>query len=244
MKQKLLPFALATAMSTALGSAQAADWDITITNLTHGSSFTPLLVTAHPHDTHLFAAGAAASVELERLAECGELDPFLATADVGAADADTITNPASGLLMPGNSTTTSITTDETHLSILAMILPTNDGFVGLDSEHIPTAAGTYTYYLHAYDAGTEENDEVLRTSGSCDYTESGMIPNPEISTGVFLVENSGGTGVVDSSSDEGGVVHIHRGVLGDTNATGGVSDLDSTMHRWQNPVAKVVVTVN
>ena len=38
-------------------------------------------------------------------------------------------------------------------------------------------------------------------------------------------------------------VHIHRGSLGDVDPTGGTSDLDSTVHRWLNPVIRVVVTV-
>ncbi len=38
-------------------------------------------------------------------------------------------------------------------------------------------------------------------------------------------------------------VHIHRGSLGDTDAAGGTSDLDSRIHRWLNPVIRVVVTV-
>jgi hypothetical protein len=39
------------------------------------------------------------------------------------------------------------------------------------------------------------------------------------------------------------MVHIHRGNLGDTDITGGISDVDSRIHRWLNPVAKVTVTV-
>ena len=52
---------------------------------------------------------------------------------------------------------------------------------------------------------------------------------------------SGGTGVNATSE---GFVHIHRNVLGDADPTGGMSDIDSTVHRWLNPVVRVVVTVN
>ena len=44
-------------------------------------------------------------------------------------------------------------------------------------------------------------------------------------------------------ADANSNVHIHRNTLGDTDPTGGVSDLDSTVHRWLNPVVRVVVTV-
>jgi len=52
---------------------------------------------------------------------------------------------------------------------------------------------------------------------------------------------TGGSGVTTTESNQ--TVHIHPGVLGDTNPTGGPSDLDSTVHRWHNPVLKVEVTV-
>ena len=40
------------------------------------------------------------------------------------------------------------------------------------------------------------------------------------------------------------MIHVHRGVLGDTDAAGGNSDLDSRIHRWLNPVAKVELTIS
>jgi len=36
---------------------------------------------------------------------------------------------------------------------------------------------------------------------------------------------------------------VHRGIIGDTDATGGVSDLNSVAHQWNFPVAKVVVSI-
>jgi len=227
-------------LSVCLGfasTASSADWEVKITNLTHGNHFTPLLVTAHDHDTHLFKVGEAASTAIEHMAECGHLDPLLSTSEVGVADADTIANPASGVLAPGITTTAMITTSETHLSVVAMVLPTNDGFMGLESQHIPDEAGTYTYWVNAYDAGTEANDEILAASGStCTYTDSGMMPGaPGADAGI------GATGV--ASTDSNSNIHVHRGVLGDDSLTDGKSDLVNTIHRWQNPVAKIVVTV-
>jgi len=234
IKKNLLAIGVTLGLAT---TASAADWEVKVTNLTHGNHFTPLLVTAHDHDTHLFKVGDAASTAIEHMAECGHLDPLLATSEVGAADADTIVNPAEGVLAPGATTTAMITTSDTHLSVVAMVLPTNDGFVGLESQHIPAEAGSYTYWVNAYDAGTEENDEILATSGStCTYTDSGMMPGaPGGDAG------TGATGV--SSADGNTMIHVHRGVLGDDSLTDGKSDLVNTIHRWQNPVAKVVVTV-
>ena len=127
-----------------------------------------------------------------------------------------------------------IDTTSTNLTITAMVLPTNDAFVGMDAQLIPTTAGSYTYYLNAYDAGSEANSELLDNSGCA----AGMAGIPAAPNGD---NGSGGTGV--AGADTNTMIHIHRGVLGDTNSTGGASDLDSTIHRWQNPVAKVVVTV-
>ena len=231
-----LALALATGLTATLGATtvQAATWDVSVTNLSHGNHFTPLLITAHDNSTHLFQAGMSASTALQAMAECGDLSGLTA---IHAVDADTIANPAGGLLAPAASTTAMLDTDSsgnTHLSIVAMVLPTNDAFVGMDGMEIPTAAGTYTYYLNAYDAGTEANNEVLDTSG-CTAGMPGIPGAPGGDNGV------NGTGVAGADSNTN--VHVHRGVLGDQDSMGGVSDLDSTIHRWQNPVAKITVTV-
>ena len=107
------------------------------------------------------------------------------------------------------------------------MLPTNDGFVGLDSWAIPATPGTYSFTVNAYDAGTEANDEL-----------SVNIPQPPVEFGV----GTGGTGV--SSSDSNTMIHIHRGSIGDSDATGGISDLDNQVHRWLNPVARITVVIN
>ena len=52
---------------------------------------------------------------------------------------------------------------------------------------------------------------------------------------------TGGTGV--SGADKNTTVHIHRGAIGDVDPNGGFSDLDSTIHRWLNPVAEIVIKV-
>jgi hypothetical protein len=215
--------------------AQAADIDIEITNLTHGVYFTPLLIGAHGASDHLFQAGHTASANLQIMAECG-MTAGLGT-DLDTLGADKLDNPASGLLAPGASATGSLMTmsGNTHLSLVGMLLPTNDGFVGLDAVQLPTAAGTYTYYLNAYDAGTEANNELIDSSG-CAAGMAGIPAAPAMDNGM------NGTGV--TSSESNATVHVHRGVLGDTDASGGASDLDSTIHRWQNPVAKLVITVN
>lgn len=211
----------------------AQDIDIKITNLTQGLHFTPILIAAHTADNQLFSAGTTASSELQMMAEGGDISGLVTTA--ASISADVVENPASGLLAPSMMTMTNLMTDDTNnrLTITAMILPTNDGFVGVNSWPIPTEAGTYTFTMNAYDAGTEANDEIINGGGM-----SGVAGIPAAPGGNA---GTGGSGITMTESNN--TVHIHRGNLGDTDLSGGVSDVDSRIHRWLNPVAKVTVTV-
>lgn len=232
LRSKLITAMLASTVSY---TASATDFNVEIENLTRGIYFTPLLVAAHPEGSALFTAGEAASTELQAIAEGGDISG--AETVLTGLGATQNNNPAGGLLVPGASTTAALNTDgtsNTQLTVLGMMLPTNDGFIALNAIDIPSVAGTYVYYANAYDAGTEANDEIV---GSGVPGEAGFpAPGP-----VAANLGTGGTGV--SASVEG-FVHIHRGVLGDTDAAGGVSDIDSTLHRWLNPIAKITITVN
>jgi hypothetical protein len=213
----------------------AAELNVTVENLTRGIFFTPLAISAHPEGSGLFNVGSAASDSIQAMAEGGDISGIeAAMSAVGATQSN---NPAEGLLLPGASTSTMLNTDgtdNTMLSIVGMILPTNDGFVALNSMKIPEEAGTYTYYAKAYDAGTEANNEIV---GSGAVGEAGFpAPGP-----VAATLGSNGTGIATEAE---GFIHIHRGALGDLEAEGGVSDLDSTAHRWLNPIAKITVTVS
>lgn len=219
---------------TAISSpAMAEVLDIKVTNLTQGIYFTPLLVAAHPDTADLFSVGETASSEIQAMAEGGDISGLAMLAD--NLGAQTIENPAAGLLAPGNTTIISdmSTGENDRLSIVAMLLPTNDGFVGLDSWKIPETAGTYTLYLNAYDAGTEANDEIINGGGAPGMP--GIPANPG--------ENGGTSASGVTSTEANQMIHVHRGNIGDTDLAGGISDLDSRIHRWLNPVAKVTVTV-
>lgn len=215
--------------------ASATDFDVTITNLSNGIYFTPFLAVAHPAGTNLFVTGEPASASLQAMAEGGDISGL--EADVMGLGATVVANPAGGLLGPTGSTTFNMNTDGTsndRLSIVAMLLPTNDAFAGLNAIEIPTEPGTYTFNVNAYDAGTEANDEILNGGGAPG--APGMPADPGGLAG------TGGTGA--ATADVNPNVHIHRGALGDTDATGGSSDLDSRVHRWLNPIIRVTVTVN
>ena len=222
--------ALAFASSTAI----AQDLSITVTNLTQGLHFTPILTSAHTSDNSLFMVGSAATAELQMMAEGGDISGLVSM--LSSADANISENPAEGLLAPGMSTTYTLTNDSanTHLSMATMILPSNDGFVGLSGWQIPTEAGTYTVMLNAYDAGTEANNELVNGGGA-----PGVLGIPAAPSGG---SGTNGTGVTDTETNT--MVHIHRGTIGDDDMEGGKSDLNNSIHRWLNPVAKLTVTVH
>lgn len=210
------------AFSTA--QVQAAQLEVTVTNATKGIYFTPILAAAHDSNLFMFRTGKAASAELESMAEGGDISGLSSL--IANAGGVVVENPASGILNPGVATTFDIDTgDLAYLSLGAMLLPTNDGFVGLDSWKIPTQAGTYKANLNSYDAGTEANDELAAS-----------MPNPP-----FITFGAGGTGVETALSNT--KVHVHPGNLGDSDPVAGTSDLDSSSHRWLNPVATITIVV-
>jgi len=215
-------------------STMAQDLEITLTNLSQGLYFTPILTAAHTNESSIFSLATAASSELQAMAEGGDISGLVSM--LTNANANTNENPASGLLAPAMSTSYMLTNDSTntHLSLTTMILPSNDGFVGLDSWMIPTEVGTYTIMLNAYDAGTEANDELIIDGGGAPGT-AGIPAAPGGDAG------SNGSGVTDSETNM--MVHIHRGSLGDDDLVAGKSDLDNRVHRWLNPVAKLTVVV-
>lgn len=396
--------ALAAAVCTVLAanqSAHATEYEVTVTNLTHGLHFTPLLLSAHPEDTRFFYTGEPSSPELQALAEGGDTTALAALLESVSATV----NVDDALLAPGESRTFLISNSDnpanTQLSIAGMLLPTNDGFVGLNSLTLPVGEehdtdattdtdpgndieptdeieppgvveptddgegaeppeddmqepeGTddgmamdpendpelvddanpdgdsdtdteaddtvtddanaddaplappdpfgvveetdpedaaepadtdddesdseqlvdtdegndsdqvvdadtetdpgsttdeemfpvggmhmvgesVTIDLLGYDAGTEGNDEMV---GSGVPGEPGFpAPQPVVDSGV----GSGATGIEISAE---GFVHVHRNVLGDSDPAGGSSDINSAVHRWLNPVARVTVTI-
>lgn len=233
MKTSFTKIVLSSAllMST---SMFASEVEVKITNLTKGVYFTPLLVSAHSADAKLFTSGEAASSSLQMMAEGGSIAD-LAT-DLTNAAATNVENPAGGLLAPGENTTANLIIDDSlgndYLSIVAMMLPTNDGFIALNSAKIPSEAGTYMYMLNAYDAGTEANDEIINGGGAPNTAGIPAAPDGTSGTGA-----SGLTATVE------GFVHIHRGNVGDFSTTDGMSDLNVQTHRFLNPVASVTIVV-
>jgi hypothetical protein len=191
-----------------------ATYDVTITNLTNSISFTPILVTSHRKPITIFELGFPASDDLSRVAEGGDTGPLTTTLHADSQVVDV--QSSAGLLGPGASVTVIVSAAHgaKHISIASMMLPTNDGFIALDSVRAPKRGST-TYFSPGYDAGTEPNDELCKN-----------IPGPTCEGVPF----SPG----EDENDEG-YVHIHRGIHG-------IGDLEASVYDWRNPVAKITVT--
>jgi len=226
-------FLLSLLLSASASAAFHQTAEVEITNLTHATYFTPLLVASHDDGFHLFEPGMPASAPLQAMAEGGDLMGLID--QVAGAGGEHVEDPAVGVLAPGATTTASLPVgfNLRRLSIVAMLLPTNDGFVGADGLVIPRWPGVYTFYLNGYDAGTEGNDELITGGGAPGVP--GIPADPGGNAG------TGGLGL--AGADHNDVVHVHPGVVGDLDPDAGPSDLDAAVHRWLNPVAKVRVTV-
>jgi hypothetical protein len=227
MKKLMIGLLATGSLSSPLAMANDT-MTVEITNLTNALYYTPLLVSAHNAKTHIFQAGTTASASLQAMAEGGNISGLVT--DLASVGANNVANPAGGLLAPGATATANLRMNKgnRYLSIAAMLLPTNDGFVGADALRIPKKQGTYTYYLNGYDAGTEANDEIINGGGAPGTPGIPADPGGNSGTGA-----SGVTG-----ADHNATVHVHRGIVGGSN-----SDLDGVVHAWMNPVAKVVITV-
>ena len=198
-------------------NVQASDktgmYAVTVTNLTRGETFTPIMVASHKKDTHVFTLGEPASTELAAIAEGGDFGPLsTALTDSGVAY-DIATN--GDLLAPGASTTIMVkmADDFEFVTVTSMMIPTNDGFIAVNGVKGPVKKHDAKVIMSpAYDAGSEMNDEnCMHIPGPVCH---GAGPSPE--------------------TDGEGYVHIHAGIHG-------IGDLASADYDWRNPTAKIVI---
>jgi hypothetical protein len=218
----LLPvFLLATLTATTALSQRASNaggsYEVTVTNLTRGQQFTPLLVATHRAGVQLFEVGSLASSALQTLAEEGDTVPLT---DLLRATPGVLEVVTSGpLLDPGASRTVRVRTRGAfvNVSVAAMLIPTNDGFFAVNGVEGPKGRRTLTLFSPAYDAGSEINDETCAS-----------IPGPS------FVECGGPGGGGSPTGGEEGFVHIHAGIHG-------IGDMAAAERDWRNPVARIVI---
>ena len=196
---------------------RGAHYAVTVTNITRGQTFTPILVATHKAGVRLFELGQPASAELATLAEEGMTAPLeaLLSGMPGVKDVQS----SGALLPPGESVTIMVRTQGTfdRVSLASMLIPTNDGFFALNGVEGPRGRAVMTLISPAYDAGSERNDERCMS-----------IPGP------FFAECGGPGGGVMAVGGEEGYVHIHAGIHG-------IGDLVAADRDWRNPVARITI---
>lgn len=157
-------------------ASYAATVKITVTNLaeTGGFALTPLYTAFHNSSFDAFDVGSTASAGLERLAELG--DPSLIANIRTATDPDSV----GGMLAAGSPppiqagetasrTFTLDGNDHAFFTYLAMVLPSNDSFIGTDSairifDDFGNFLGDQTINVTGadiFDAGTEVNNAAV-----------------------------------------------------------------------------------
>lgn len=231
---------IATAMAAlmllvipAASAGNVATYEVTITNLTDGQPLTPPVLATHRRPVHLFDVGDPASFEVKEVAENGNAGPLGDALDANKHVYDVVGAvaplvPAADPGMTGLSDTVTLTIDSArgakYLSILSMLICTNDGFTGLDGLRLPKEVGDSTTVMtNSYDAGTELNTE--------DFVN--MVPPCQGLIGVSSADP--GIGMSEPGIAEGGVITHHAGIAGG-------ADLVPGIHGWSDPVASITIT--
>ncbi len=206
------------AAGTAAALFGGGRFEVTITNLTRGQQFTPILVASHREGVRLFSLGEPASSPLATLAEEGNTAPLAALllANPSVRDVES----GSGLTDPGKSVTLTVDAPGAfdHISVAAMLIPTNDAFFAINGVEGPRRNRELTLFSPAYDSGSERNDELCAS-----------IPGPR-----FLECNDGPGGGGAPSGLEEGFVHIHAGIHS-------IGNLMPARRDWRNPVARIII---
>jgi len=190
-------------------------YEVTLLNNTHNQPLSPITVLSHDGDYMPWQLGMSASLALEHLAESGDSSMMASDAAVYKSVSDTAP------LMPGATYTVMIETNDenNYLSIISMLVNTNDAFTGLKQYDVAGWAlgDSATFNLFVYDSGSELNSELAQT-----------LPGPV----------AGGEGF-NSERDDVDFVARHAGVV--TMDDGLTQSALDQSHRFESIVAKAVI---
>lgn len=223
-------------MITVIGSSADDDnmgtFRVTIKNVAQGQPISPPVVATHRDSVTMFEVGQSASAELEAIAEDGNQGPLAAA--LGANDKVTDVVDAGRPLTLSGATVGDFTDTVTLeiqgrnsdvLSVVGMLICTNDGFAGLSSVELPRR-GARVHALRAYDAGTERN-----TQASADLVDPCSLLGPAPLNGDANGNNN------DSVASGSQVVEQHPRIRHDRG------DL-SAAHDWpgrETPIAFIII---
>jgi len=178
MARRALPTLIAGLLTAAFATTATAapkTWHVKITNNTTTQPMSPPVWAVHDNRIDVWSRGRLASSGVLPIVEDANNGPLVTylsgNSHVRAAKAETGT-PA-GPIPPGASREFDVSTNrgDRYLSMLWMLVRTNDGFTGLDSYKLDrskrkkrgrksgSASKTRTVALRAYDGGTEVNNQ-------------------------------------------------------------------------------------
>jgi len=240
MRKPALAVLAISILSAALSSTAVANeafFEVTVTNLTKGIVFTPVLVASTRKGSPpvvsrsgasiygylpgiplpmvstatsetFFTPGTPASSELEIIAETGNSVPL-------AESLDALDMVSTDFIGPGGSETVIVETGGlyTGVTVAAMLIPTNDAFLALNGVEGPGGNMTHSYYILAWDAGTEMNDELCAN-----------LPGPGC-----------GPDAGPASMNGEGYIHFSTGIHG-------VGDVDADLRDFGTLVAQITIT--
>ncbi|MDA0788147.1 MAG: spondin domain-containing protein [Proteobacteria bacterium] len=198
------------------------EFQVSVLNLTAGQPLSPIALILHDSSWEMFQLGAPASVAVETLAEGGDNSMLLDEAD---GDAGVVaTTSAGGPLPPGATELLTISAEEDSVdlfSMMTMLVNTNDAITAARNISIASldVGERIEITTLSYDAGTEANSEL-----------AGTIPGPA----------DGGEGFNAARDDIADEVRGHSGVV--TSDDGHSDSVLTQAHRWDNPVARVIIT--
>lgn len=173
-------------------------YEVTVTNITKGMTFTPIMIATTRNGDQFFRLGEPAGAAVEAMAETGNVGPLQ-----DSLDALDISN--SGFLpflAPGESVTQLVATNGRYrsVSIAAMLVPSNDTFFAVNGVRGPWGKKTLTFTVPGYDAGTELNDELC---ASLPGPGCGPDPGPASANGEgFVYISHGIRGIADLDADQ------------------------------------------
>lgn len=179
------------------GTASSSDgptryYDVTVENLTGGQPLSPPLIAEHNRRADFWSVGDIANHTLAGIAEDANNGPAVDALNkvrgvgrVATGVDEDATTPAP--IPPGASQTYRVRAEPwQRLTLVSMLVNTNDAFTGLDSVRLGTRRTVVR--THAYDAGSEANNQL-----------ASHIPGP-VGGNPFVRE------------PEGDVIRMHPGV--------------------------------
>lgn len=164
-----------------------AQFKVTLENLTPATGpgasqpLSPPVITTHTPKFHIFQKHKYASSELAYIAEDAFNDPLVELLNSSPLAYDVVVG-SSGPVFPGSAETFMVKAKFPFkkLSLVTMLVNTNDGFTGIDAANLPLF-GTREYYLPAYDAGSEKNTELTsHIPGPCCGSPFVRVPSNKI----------------------------------------------------------------